>query len=129
MSDARVFPIRSALCATPAFGQVGGGGLRTETVETFCNPICSGADPWVVFHDGFYYWCSSEDQTAVAVFRSERLTERGDKVIVWHSLKRGPHSQQASAPELHRLDVRWYIYVAASNGRNETHRMIVLESV
>jgi GH43 family beta-xylosidase len=27
------------------------------------------------------------------------------------------------------LDDKWYIYVAASNGKNETHRMIVLESV
>src|SRR5687768_11228038 len=129
MSDSRVSRFVSAPCATSVFGDVGGGDLRTDTGETFCNPVSPGADPWVVFHDGFYYWCSSEDDAAVAVFRSERLTERGDKVIVWRAPKRGPHSQQVWAPELHRLDGRWYIYVAASNGRNETHRMIVLESV
>lgn len=96
---------------------------------TFANPIAAGADPWVIWHDGFYYWCTSDQDQAVAVYRSERLTERGDKVVVWRAPERGPHSREVWAPELHRLDGRWYIYVAASNGRNETHRMIVLESV
>ena len=96
---------------------------------TFTNPIAPGADPWVVRHDGFYYWCASENDLGVAVYRSERLTERGEKVIVWRAPAHGPHSREVWAPELHRLDGRWYIYVAASNGRNETHRMIVLESV
>jgi GH43 family beta-xylosidase len=103
--------------------------LPAPTEETFTNPIAPGADPWVVFHDGFYYWCSSENDEAVAVFRSERLTERGEKIVVWRAPDRGAHSSQVWAPELHRLDGRWYIYVAASNGRNESHRMIVLESV
>lgn len=97
--------------------------------ETFANPIAPGADPWVVWHDGFYYWCASENDLAVAVYRSERLSERGEKIIVWRAPARGPHSAEIWAPELHRLDGRWYIYVAASNGKNETHRMIVLESV
>jgi GH43 family beta-xylosidase len=97
--------------------------------DTFTNPIAPGADPWVVWHEGFYYWCASENDLAVAVYRSDRLTERGEKVIVWRAPERGPHSREIWAPELHRLDNRWYIYVAASNGRNETHRMIVLESV
>jgi GH43 family beta-xylosidase len=105
------------------------GVEQPRGVETFSNPVAPGADPWVVFHEGFYYWCASENDTAVAVFRSERLTERGEKVIVWRAPLRGPYSQQVWAPELHRLDGRWYIYVAASNGKNETHRMIVLESV
>src|SRR5688500_7336041 len=100
-----------------------------DSGEYFSNPIAPGADPSIVFHQGFYYWCSSAGDAVVAVFRSERLTERGEKVIVWRAPARGPHSQQIWAPELHLLDGRWYIYVAASNGRNETHRMIVLESV
>lgn len=100
-----------------------------RSCATFVNPIAPGADPWVIWHEGFYYWCASEDDRGVAVYRSERLTERGDKVIVWQASDRGPHSREIWAPELHRLDGRWYIYVAASNGRNETHRMIVLESV
>src|SRR5687768_11493654 len=131
MSDLRVVPTR-ALEQTDSESGAGDACVvseRTESAETFCNPVAPGADPWVVFHEGFYYWCASENDTAVAVFRSERLTERGEKVIVWRAPARGPYSQQVWAPELHRLDGRWYIYVAASNGKNETHRMIVLESV
>ena len=105
------------------------GANAPAPLETFANPIAPGADPWVVWHDGFYYWCASENDLAVAVFRSEKLTERGEKIIVWRAAARGPHSAEIWAPELHRLDGRWYIYVAASNGKNETHRMIVLESV
>lgn len=97
--------------------------------DTFANPIAHGADPWVVWHDGFYYWCASENDLGVAVYRSERLTERGEKIVVWRAPARGPHSREVWAPELHRIDGKWYIYVAASNGKNETHRMIVLESV
>lgn len=104
-------------------------GISDRPEKTFTNPIAPGADPWVVFHDGFYYWCSSENDDAVAVFRSERLTERGEKIVVWRAPIRGAYCSQIWAPELHRLDGRWYIYVAASNGRNESHRMIVLESV
>ncbi len=104
------------------------GPLDGDAV-TFTNPIAPGADPWVVQHDGFYYWCASEHDLGVAVYRSDTLTEQGEKVLVWRAPERGPHSQQIWAPELHRLDGRWYIYATASNGRNETHRMIVLESV
>jgi GH43 family beta-xylosidase len=95
---------------------------------TFANPIAPGADPWIVQHDGFYYWCASESDLGVAVYRSTTLTNRGEKQIVWRAPQDGPHSREVWAPELHRVDDRWYIYVAASNGRNETHRMIVLEA-
>lgn len=97
--------------------------------DTFTNPIAPGADPWVVWHEGFYYWCASENDLAIAVYRSERLTERGEKIIVWSAPEAGPHSREIWAPELHRLDGRWFIYVAASDGDNRTHRMIVLEAL
>ena len=123
-TDASTEKARASIM-TPA---VGAAPAVTER-ETFCNPIAPGADPWVVWHDGFYYWCASENDLGVAVYRSDRLTERGEKIVVWRAPARGPHSREVWAPELHRLDGRWYIYVAASNGNNETHRMVVLESV
>lgn len=95
---------------------------------TFRNPIAPGADPWVIRHNGAYYWCTSDRDLGVAVYRSDSLAELGEKHLVWSAPETGPHCAQVWAPELHRLDGRWYIYVAASNGRNETHRMIVLES-
>ena len=102
---------------------------RPPEPETFTNPIAPGSDPWVVWHDGFYYWCASENDRGVAVYRSDRLHARGEKQVVWCAPQAGPNSREVWAPELHRLDGRWYVYVTAANGRNETHRMIVLEAV
>ena len=100
---------------------------RRAPERTFTNPIVPGADPWVVWHEGFYYWCASENDRAVVVCQSERLTEPGEKRVVWSAPACGPHCGEIWAPELHRLDGKWYIYVAASNGSNASHRMIVLE--
>lgn len=94
----------------------------------FVNPIAEGADPWVIRHGDAYYWCQSEGNRGVAVWKADRLTDLGEKHVVWRAPDSGPHSAEIWAPELHFLDGRWYVYVAASNGRNENHRTIVLES-
>jgi len=99
-----------------------------EPGRRFVNPIAEGADPWVVRHGDTYYWCQSEGNRGVAVWKSDRLTDLGEKHVVWRSPDAGPHSAEIWAPELHFLDGRWYVYVAASNGENENHRTIVLES-
>ncbi len=95
---------------------------------TFRNPIATGADPAVVRHGGYYYWCASDRDLGVAIHRSTTLTSQGEKFIVWEAPRRGPHCAQVWAPELHLVEGRWYIYVAASDGDNATHRMIVLEA-
>lgn len=101
--------------------------FEAPTLPTFQNPIAAGADPWVIWHDGWYYWCLSENMQAVVIYRSSTLTSLGEKISVWHPPRFGPHCAEIWAPELHWLNGRWFIYVAASDGRNATHRMIVLE--
>lgn len=95
---------------------------------TFSNPIRAGADPWVVRHEKNYFWSFTEENRGVALHQSERLSTLGEKHVVWRAPATGPHSSQIWAPELHFLDGRAYIYCAASDGNNATHRMIVLES-
>ena len=46
---------------------------------------------------------------------------------VWTPPTGTDYSKQVWAPELHFLAGKWYIYVAASDGNNSTHRMQVLE--
>lgn len=83
----------------------------------------------MIQHAGCYYWCASEEDRRIVVRRAANLTDSGgQRFVAWEAPRRGPYSSQLWAPELHRLDGRWYIYVAASDGRNETHRMIVLEA-
>jgi len=97
------------------------------TRASFSNPIAEGADPWVIFHEGRYYWCLSAAGKGVFVFSSDRLNSLGDRHLVWSASPSGPFSDQVWAPELHRIDGVWYIYTTASDGDNANHRLIVLE--
>ena len=102
--------------------------LGAEPAATFTNPVGPGADPWVVRHGGAYLWCRTEADLGVAVSKSDGLTGLGERHVVWEAPDDGPYSRQVWAPELHRLDGRWYVYTAASDGDNANHRAIVLES-
>jgi len=94
----------------------------------FANPIGIGADPWVVQHEGKYYWALTDTDRGVAVWCSDSPAKLGKRKVVWRAPATGDYSRGIWSPELHFLDGRCYIYVAASSGRNSTHRMIVLES-
>lgn len=103
------------------------------TNETFTNPIItstySSPDPWLTYHDGYYYFCKSEND-GVQVWKSASITgiDKGPKVQVWAAPEAGAYSKEVWAPELHFINSRWYIYVAASDGNNDNHRMYVLEA-
>lgn len=94
--------------------------------RAFTNPIGEGADPQVVKVGDRYLWCQSEGNVGVAIWESPTLTSLGRKHVVWRAPAAGPWSKQVWAPELIRLDGRWYIYVAASAGDNASHRAYML---
>ncbi len=97
--------------------------------NTFVNPIYEGADPFVYKHtDGFYYFCQSEGDKGIAVWKSDKLTDKGVKRLVWKAPDTGWNSEEVWAPEIHFLDGRWYIYYAADSGNNRDHRTGVLQS-
>ncbi|MEO5802895.1 MAG: glycoside hydrolase family 43 protein [Verrucomicrobiota bacterium] len=96
------------------------------------NPIISApsADPWMIFHKGFYYFCESRDQTTIYVRKSKSIFDigRDSGVKIWRPPAHGPNCKNVWAPELHFLNGKWYIYYAADDGKNANHRMWVLES-
>lgn len=95
------------------------------------------ADPWVYRHtDGFYYFTASvPEYDRIELRRAETI--RGladaDPVVAWRKYETGPLSANIWAPEIHRMDGKWYIYFAAAR-TTETkeglfdHRMYVLEN-
>lgn len=104
------------------------GGSVVDT--TFTNPVdTTSADPWVVRHNGTYYYTRTTGHS-VRVWRAEKLhrIHEGPGTLVWDPPSGTMYSEQLWAPELHYLDGRWYVYVAASDGANRNHRMYVLES-
>lgn len=96
--------------------------------QTFTNPIGNGADPWVIRHEGQYLMCQSGGG-GIRVAKSARLQDiaRSPRVDVWKAPATGMWSKELWAPELHRIDGKWYVYVAADDGDNANHRMYVLE--
>ena len=99
----------------------------------FTNPIlpAPSADPWVIQHDGVYYYCESRQQDSIYLRKARSFTELNQDpgTLVWSAPAFGANSRSVWAPELHLIDGKWYIYYAADDGLNENHRMWVLESV
>jgi GH43 family beta-xylosidase len=90
----------------------------TAEACTFANPVAPGADPWVVFSNGYYYMAQStnapRENSTIWVFRSPELTDlRRDSVKVWTSPDTGWNQTHVWAPEIRLVDGRWYIYYAA----------------
>jgi GH43 family beta-xylosidase len=107
---------------------------RVSSAETFTNPIVQSqpaGDPWVIRHGGNYYFTATIDpEEGLWVWKSPTLTglDRGEKVKVWTAPESGPMSAQIWAPELHRLNDKWYLYYTASDGVDANHRHYVLEA-
>ncbi|WP_367870865.1 family 43 glycosylhydrolase [Luteolibacter sp. Populi] len=102
--------------------------LSASLADTFVNPIAEGADPCVIRHDGKYIWCQSAGNGGVALWISDRLTSLGRPHVVWKAPETGPYSKEIWAPELQFIDGKFYIYVAASDGKNANHLAYALES-
>jgi GH43 family beta-xylosidase len=96
----------------------------------FHNPVMSsGADPWVIRHDGFYYLTFSlGDRIAIRKTRSLEALENAEERTVWIPPATGLYSKEIWAPELHSLRGRWYLCFSADDGRNCNHRLWVLEN-
>ncbi|MFB6249076.1 MAG: family 43 glycosylhydrolase [Salinibacter sp.] len=85
----------------------------TSSACSFSNPIADGADPWVVRHEDWYYLVESKEN-GISVYRSKVLTDlKRNEVRVWSAPDEGWNQDHIWAPELHRVNGRWYIYYAA----------------
>lgn len=102
---------------------------KTFEARTFKNPVCdSGADPWIVRDEHELYYCySGGDGVYVNKIDSlDKITTNGG-VKVYTAPENTEYSHEYWAPELHKINGEWYIYVAADNGDNYNHRMYVLK--
>jgi GH43 family beta-xylosidase len=100
--------------------------------QTFHNPIFpgTGQDPSILHWNGNYYLVQSHGGV-VRIFRSPTLTglRNATGVPIWWNFKDGSDLNQFWAPELLRLDDKFYVYVAAAqHGEHPSRRMYVLEA-
>ena len=99
------------------------------TYKEIKNPMNDGAnDPFVTYHDGYYYYCWSSG-TGVNVSKAKTLDKvsYNGGVNVYTAPGGTNYSGEYWAPELHYIDGSWYIYVAADDGNDVNHRMWVLK--
>ena len=84
-----------------------------------------GRDPWVLPFEGSFLLVQSaagDRRVVIKRFRELEHMDRNTETVIWAPT----NHRQVWAPELHVLDGRWYLYVAASDGRSQNHRMYVL---
>ncbi|MDT0444323.1 family 43 glycosylhydrolase [Streptomyces johnsoniae] len=113
--------------------ELGGG-----TAGTFTNPIKrNGPDPWLQYHDGYYYLATTTWNSTITMRRSETLSGLASaQDTVLFDLSGMPNGCcNMWAPEFHLLDgpngPRWYLYYVAGQNVpdfNPTQRLHVLES-
>lgn len=106
------------------------GFAVSASAQTFTNPLLpSGADPWSIYKDGFYYYMHTV-QNKLVLWKTKNLSEL--KTAAQKTIFTPPtgtmYAKELWAPEIHFLNNKWYVYFAADNGNNNTHRMYALEN-
>lgn len=105
-------------------------GFAAAAQTHFTNPLLpSGADPWVIEHEGVYYLTHTTGRNLV-LYKTSNIGEwkGAKKEIVWQPPQGTAYSKQLWAPELHYINKKWYFYFAADDGKNKNHRLYVLEN-
>ncbi|QDS75620.1 hypothetical protein FKW77_006706 [Venturia effusa] len=90
----------------------------------------STPDPHVTFANQVYHLVYTAGDR-VEIWSSQHLLQLGQtckKTTIWRPPPNTPYSADVWAPELHAINGRWYIYLAAADPAhgNKSHRMYVL---
>ena len=104
---------------------------------SFKNPIRSnGADPWLFFHDGNYYYIATQGSRldlykaanigdlATASYKTIYTPEAGK---AWSKNLWSPEIHYYTDDEIGAGNGGWYCYIACDDGANTNHRMYVIK--
>ena len=97
---------------------------------TFTNPLLpSGADPFSFYKDGYYYYTHTLGNS-VGIWKAKSIAglKNAEYKIIYTPPAGTMYSKDVWAPEILFINNKWYAYFAADDGRNENHRMYVLEN-
>ena len=106
------------------------GIVTVPTTQTFTNPLLpSGADPWVWQKDGYYYYTHTTGNRVV-IWKTKSLADlkTAEQKTIWQPPAGTMYSREIWAPEIHFLQGKWYVYFAADDGKNDNHRLYVIEN-
>ncbi|WNH12607.1 family 43 glycosylhydrolase [Thalassobellus suaedae] len=106
---------------------------HSQTIK-FNNPIAEQrADPWVFkTNDGIYYFIATVPEYDKIVIRKANTInglKNAEEKVVWYKHETGVMGHHIWAPELHKINGKWYIYFAAGETENAWNiRMWVLSN-
>ncbi|MET8153199.1 glycoside hydrolase family 43 protein [Actinoplanes sp. NPDC049668] len=124
----RCAAIAAALCLFLSFFAATSTTPAYAAAGTFRNPVGTGPDPFMTYFNGNYYLLMTEgDAIRIRRSRSVATLLNAPAVQVWRDTD-PTRNQHVWAPELYRVNNRWYLYYTADNGVDENHRLFVLES-
>jgi GH43 family beta-xylosidase len=104
--------------------------VGSSAQSTFTNPLLpSGADPWSIYKDGYYYYTNTLGDR-IDIWKTKNLADlrTAERKTIWTPPKGTSYSKEIWAPEIHFIQDKWYVYFAADDGKNDNHRLYVLES-
>lgn len=102
---------------------------------TFDNPIAEQrADPWVYkTGDGIYYLIATVpeyDRIVLRKAKSIKGLKNAEEKEIWYKHEKGVMGHHIWAPELHKIEGKWYIYFAAGEAEDIWNiRMWVLSNL
>ncbi len=103
---------------------------NNQNFEVISNPILKdGQDPWI-FQEGdtFHYCYSKGNSIYLKSVKKLGELENSKEIKLWTAPINTSYSKEIWAPELHKIEDKWYVYFAADDGENANHRMHVLSS-
>lgn len=97
--------------------------------ETFTNPLLNGADPWVYQTNDTYYYLHTTGND-IRIWETEEISElaSANSKVIFRPNDGSPNSRNIWAPEVFKLDDKWYVYYTAGNGEDINQRTWVLEN-
>lgn len=102
---------------------------ETGTGATYTNPLLNhGAEPWAIYHEGKYYYTQGSEYK-IQLWETSDITDLSHAILkdVW--IPTDPkNASHLWAPEIHRIDNKWYIYFAADDGNMDNHQIYVIEN-
>lgn len=101
-----------------------------QAQQTFTNPLLpSGADPYSFYKDGYYYYTNTLGNR-IGLWKTKSIADvkNAEYKTIYTPPEGTMYSKNLWAPQIQLINNKWYAYYAADDGKNENHRMYVLEN-
>ena len=126
-------PVFLFICLSLLGSQFALSSSCCDHTPLWTNPIVpQRADPQIVLHEDTYYFIATVPAYDSIEIRSADSIDGlrdAEAKVVWTHPESGEMSGFIWAPELHRIEGKWYVYVAAGDRENKIGiRMYVLEN-